>query len=287
SDGLGADADDLAELADHHDLRLLVHQHDGNNLAVTRGRLNVDDALAAARLQTVFIDVRALAVTLLRNREDEARFLLVAVLGLPARLGGDRHANDVVAFAQVHASNAMGLATHWPYVLFIEANRLAIVRRQENDLAAVGTTGGDQFVLLLDGDGVDANRPHVAEVLQRRLLHRPAARGEGNVLALFFEVAHGKQRPHALARLQRHQVGDGFALAGGAQLGKLVYLEPIHAARVADRDRDLLVRDQVFQADLGGFVLDDGTARVAVFLLDFLEFLDNEATQFLFAGEDR
>src|ERR1019366_4627613 len=183
----------------------LIPEKDETTLAVARGRLNVDDALATARLQAVFIDVGALAVTLLRNREDEARFLLVAVLGLPARLGGDRHANDVVAFAQVHASNAMGLAAHGPYVLFVEANRLAVVRRQENDLAAVGTTGGDQFVLLLDGDSVDANRPHLAEVLQRRLLHRPAASGEENVLALFLEIAHGKQRPHALARLQRHQ----------------------------------------------------------------------------------
>ena len=61
----------------------------------------------------------------------------------------------------------------------------------------------------------------------------------------------------------------------------------LHVTGVADRDRDLLVGDQVFQADLDRFVLDDGAARVAVFLFDFLELLDDDATQLLFAGQDR
>src|SRR5208283_5408496 len=48
ADVLGVDADDLAELADHHYLRLLVDQHDGHDLAVAGRSLDVDDALAAA-----------------------------------------------------------------------------------------------------------------------------------------------------------------------------------------------------------------------------------------------
>ena len=180
-------------------------------------------------------------------------------------------------------------------------------RGEEDDLVAVSAAGRHQFVFLLDADGDDAARHHVAEVLQRRLLHGAAAGGEEDELALLFQVAHREQGAHALARLQRHQVGDGLALARGAELGNLVHLQPVHAAGVgehqdvivgggheqvldeillarahalaagaaaallaiggdgralqvagvADGDRDLLVGDQVFQIDLGGFVLDD------------------------------
>ena len=41
---------------------------------------------------------------------------------------------------------------------------MAFVRGQEHDLVAVGNAGGDQFVSLLDADGVDAVRAHVQEL---------------------------------------------------------------------------------------------------------------------------
>src|SRR5438067_8244604 len=72
-DRFRVDPDDLAELADHHQLAGLVHQVDTGYFTDLRRRLHVDDALAAARLQTVLIHIRALAITALRHRKNQAR----------------------------------------------------------------------------------------------------------------------------------------------------------------------------------------------------------------------
>ena len=53
ADGLGVDADDLAELADDHHLAGLVDEVDAGDLAVLGRGLDVDDALAAAGLEAV------------------------------------------------------------------------------------------------------------------------------------------------------------------------------------------------------------------------------------------
>jgi len=50
ADALGVDADDLAELRDHHHLRGVVDEVDAGDLADLGAGLHVDDALAAARL---------------------------------------------------------------------------------------------------------------------------------------------------------------------------------------------------------------------------------------------
>ena len=55
---------------------------------------------------------------------------------------------------------------------------------------------------------------------------------------------------------------------------------------MADRDRDLLVGDQIFEHDLRGFVFDHRTARIAVKLLHFFEFLDDDGAQLLFRSEN-
>ncbi len=86
ADGLGIDADDLAVLADDHQLRCLVDQLDGADLAVARSRLDVDNTLAAAGLQTVFVHIRALAVALFGDGENEAGAVCAAVF-LAALLG--------------------------------------------------------------------------------------------------------------------------------------------------------------------------------------------------------
>ena len=69
---LGVDADDLAELADDHHLGGVVDEVDAGDLADFAGGLHVDDALAAAGLEAVGVDVGALAVAVLGDGEDEA-----------------------------------------------------------------------------------------------------------------------------------------------------------------------------------------------------------------------
>ncbi len=138
------------------------------------------------------------------------------------------------------------------------------------------------------------------------LLHRAVASGEEDVFAFFFEIANREHGADGFARLQRNQVADVLALAGGAHVGNLIDLQPVDAARIgedqnvgvgrgdeemldeifvarlharasgaattlhairgdrralqvsgmADGDRHLLVGDQVFEHDFGGFVFD-------------------------------
>ena len=60
----------------------------------------------------------------------------------------------------------------------------------------------------------------------------------------------------------------------------------LHVAGVAQRDGNLLVGDEVFEVDLGGFVLNDGAAVVAVVLLDLFELFDDDVAQLLLGCQD-
>jgi hypothetical protein len=72
ADGFDVDADNLAELADDHEFAGLTDEVDAGNLADLGRGLHVDDALAAEELEAVLVDVGALAVAAIRDREDEA-----------------------------------------------------------------------------------------------------------------------------------------------------------------------------------------------------------------------
>ena len=52
------------------------------------------------------------------------------------------------------------------------------------------------------------------------------------------------------------------------------------------RDRYLLVGDQVFKRDLGGFILNDGAALVAVFFLHLFQLFDDDAAELLLRGQN-
>ena len=108
------------------------------------------------------------------------------------------------------------------------------MRGQENDLLAVGEIGCDQFVSLLDADGVDAIRAHVREVLELGLLHQAVAGGEENVLAGFFQMANGEHGANRFARLQTNQVADMLSLASGADIRNLIHLQPVNAPGVGE-----------------------------------------------------
>src|SRR5512146_2708932 len=202
-------ADDLAVVADEHGFRFLIHQQDAHHFAVARSSLDVDNALAAARLQPVFVHLGALAVAVFGDGKNQVgvlfgslgllalAFSLAVALsshsffyfglrtenhGRLARLGSYGHADDVIVLVQVHAAHAVGGTAHGADILFVEADGLAFVRGQEDDLVAVGHAGVHQFVVLINADGDNAARHHVAEVLERRLLDRAIAGGEEDVL---------------------------------------------------------------------------------------------------------
>src|SRR5947209_9434243 len=60
----------------------------------------------------------------------------------------------------------------------------------------------------------------------------------------------------------------------------------LHVTGVAYGDSHLLISNQVFKLDLGGFVFDHGAPRVAVHLLNFFEFLHDHAAKLFLGGEN-
>ena len=62
ADGFRVHADDFAVLADQHELRLFGDLCDAGHFAIAFGGLHVDDALAAAIGQTVFVGRGSLTV---------------------------------------------------------------------------------------------------------------------------------------------------------------------------------------------------------------------------------
>src|SRR5580704_4697177 len=84
-----------------------------------------------------------------------------------------------------------------------------------------------------------------------------------------------------LARLHARAAGATAALhaVGGDR-------RPLHVAGVAESDGDLLVGDQIFENDLGGFVLNAGAALVAVEFLYFFKLLDDDFAKFALGGKN-
>src|SRR6202011_3702995 len=66
------------------------------------------------------------------------------------------------------------LRSGWP-VLRVSRERCSAVR------------GCDQFVSLLDADGVDAVRAHMGKILELGFFHQTVARGKEDVFAFFFQ----------------------------------------------------------------------------------------------------
>ncbi len=84
-----------------------------------------------------------------------------------------------------------------------------------------------------------------------------------------------------VAGLHAHAALSAAALAAvGGDGGAL------HVTAVAYGDGHLLVDDQVFELNFGGFVFNDGAAFVAEQLFDFFEFFDDHAAKFLFGSEN-
>jgi len=122
-----------------------VDELDAGDLADLGRGLHVDDAGASAGLEAVLVDVGALAESVLGDGEDEAGGDVLA-LGLELLLAGlavlfvwgDGEADDVVVLAEGDAFDAVGGASHGADVVLVEADGLALVGGEEDDLAAVG-----------------------------------------------------------------------------------------------------------------------------------------------------
>jgi hypothetical protein len=78
----------------------------------------------------------------------------------------------------------------------------------------------------------------------------------------------------------------GAARAAAALLAIDGYRCALQIALMTDRDGDLLIGNKIFQLKFGGLVDDLRSARIAVAVADFFEFLDDDGAQLLVAPEN-
>src|SRR4029077_11886891 len=253
ADGFRIHADDFAVLADQHDLGVFVHLRDADDFAISLGGFDIYNSRTAASLQAVFVGGSTLAVAVFGDRENQRAFQRQSLVGSGgfrhARIGCSLcgffhglldvvrrgcHADQIVALFHADAPDTVCLAAHGADVFLVEADGLAFVRGEEDDLLSVREAGRNQFVALLDADGVDAVRAHVAEILELGLLHQAVAGGEENVPAGLFEVANREHGADRLSRLQTDEIADVFTFAGSADIRDLIHLQPVNAAAVGE-----------------------------------------------------
>ena len=192
-------------------------------VAVPLAGADRDDALAAAVLDAVVLERRALAVAVLADGEDR-------------RAGRqDLHADDASSPAQAtcraRPSAARPIGAH---LVLVEADRLAARRGDDHLLAAAGARGARS-----------ARRPSsrlIAMMPPRRgfeyassarlLDHAAGACADHDVLVgASSKLAHRQRRLHALAFAELEQVHERLAARGAPELRQLVDLLPVHAAR--------------------------------------------------------
>src|SRR5690606_21841666 len=115
-----AQPDHASAVGDQHHLVVREDLRDADHGAGLLGDLHGDDAAAAATLQTVLVELAALALTALGHRED-----------LRARRQ-DVDRDDLVVVRQRDAAHAGGVAAHGAHVALGEADRLTVLRRQQD-----------------------------------------------------------------------------------------------------------------------------------------------------------
>ena len=157
-------------MRDQHGFRFLIHQQDGYDFAVALGGLDVDHALAAARLLPVLVNSGAFAVPVFGDRQDHVGDHLAFVLAVSLAiflwlvLGRDRHADDVVAVIEVHTAHTISRAAHGADIFFAEADSHAFVRCQEDDLLPISQGSGNQLIAFINADGDNAARHYIREI---------------------------------------------------------------------------------------------------------------------------
>src|SRR3990172_13176402 len=187
-DGGHVGAHHLAVLADEKEL--LVRLGDALGGGYSSGLLGLEgdelDALAAPVGAPEAGDLDPLAVA--RLREDEH------VGARPA----DVHAHDLVASAgESDADHPRGIAAHRPDLGLVEAGDLAQRGREQDLVLARGDLDPGHLLALVHGDGTDARRADLLELLDGRLLDRAVPRGHHQEVALL-EVRDGDDRQDGL-----------------------------------------------------------------------------------------
>ena len=156
--------DDLSLIGNQHQVIFVGDLLDVDHTAIPLGGLDGDDTFAPAALQAVFVQGSTLAEAVFGHREDSG--------GNGIRID-DLHADHHVVTHQGHSPHPTGNTSHRSGILFMEADRFAVMGGEKHVLTAIGDGDADQPVFLIQVDGDDSAGPDVGVCLDRALLHHP------------------------------------------------------------------------------------------------------------------
>src|SRR5207302_2813056 len=171
-------ADDHALFGDEQHLVVFEHVRDAGHFAVLVRGLDVRDADAAARLQSIRRNGRAFAEALFSDRKDlpaiigcdhfrifvvRLDFYDLRLFTFGRRLGNglagsrkDIHLYDRIALAKRDALHAGGAAAHRTDSVLVEADGHAVMRADEDLVVSLRQPDGVEIVAFVDVDGDDA-----------------------------------------------------------------------------------------------------------------------------------
>src|SRR4029078_11146206 len=299
-DAAGLGAKDHPLFGDEEQLLGLEHARNAHDLAVPPGGLNVDDARPATALQAVLIDGGPLAVAVLGHGQDGAalaqhfhpyKFVVLGTRDAADAVRGPAHGPDVILlepdrYAVPGSDEDVALAVGQLHA----HQRISVVHADGDDTPGAGVAERRQLGFLhrpLAGAHHDEplRRVELADRQQRRdllvRLHRHevrdrlalAGRHDIRDLVDLEPVAPPlvRENQDVAVRRRHEQVVDdvlfarAHADASAAATALAAVLGDGRALDVAGRrdgDRDVLVGDQIFDAELALGVHDGRAARV-------------------------
>ena len=227
----GADPDDDSVGVDHHDLVLFAYEcrSDQQSGLAELGLVVGRDALAAAGLQPVLIERRALSESVLGD--DEHLACLVDI---------ELHRDDFIVLLEQYRSDSAGVAAHRSYVLLAERDRLALLGDYEHVLVSVGQRDADQLVAFLQRDRDEAGLAVGVEFGHRSLLDGSLL-GDHHKALVCVELPDRDHGRHALGAVEVEEVDDRRALGCPRSLRYLVCLDLVDAAHVGE-EHEIVVR---------------------------------------------
>ena len=209
-------------------LVILLHHTRRNDASILfQARLRKrDDTAGVAALGGVFIERGTFAKPLRRHDQEVG--------------AGFNHIERryPVILAEPNTPHAAGCASHGAHFVFVEAQRLALFRHQDQLLLAAGHPGPSQFVAFFQRHGNDAVRSHRVELAQFDALDAAAHGGHRHIGGVL-EVWHGYHRRDAFIRRQANEVDDGQTLTGAAGIRQIEGAFRVNAAFVGKEEDEI------------------------------------------------
>ena len=232
-------ADGQARAVDNHQVVVVGHGLNRNQVAGLLRDVNRLHALAAAVGDAVLLQVGALAVAVLAQHEH-----VLLRVGLDAN-----HADHLVALLERNAAHAGAHTSDGTHRRLVEANRLAAAGRNHDFGAAARELRLEQLVALADDNRVDAVLTRTRVGLELRLLDDALFRAHDDVVAVhvvgIVQTLDVDVGAHLVVGLNLDDVLDGAALRAARALGNLVDLEPVAAALLREEEHRVVHRGRI------------------------------------------